>query len=48
MKLGKKGLTWGYIAKIIIWLIALGILIYIAVKVGQKSGAIIEKIKEIF
>lgn len=44
----KKGLTWGFIAKIIIWLAALGILIYILVKAGQQSKGIIAGIKNIF
>lgn len=48
IKLYKKGLAWGYIAKIVIWLVALAILIYIIAKTGQKSKFLIEKIKEIF
>lgn len=48
IKLYKKGLTWGFIGKLIIWLVALAILIYIIVKTGQKSKFLIEKIKDIF
>ena len=44
----KKGLTWGFIAKILIWLVALGILIYVIALAGQKAGGIIQKIKDIF
>jgi hypothetical protein len=44
----KKGVTWEFIAKIIIWLVALIVLIYIIAKAAQNSNLIIEKIKEIF
>jgi len=43
----KKGITWSFIVKIIIWLIALGVLIFVIAKVGQSSGGIIQKIKDI-
>ncbi|MBW2992763.1 hypothetical protein KY345_06110 [Candidatus Woesearchaeota archaeon] len=44
----KKGQAWRNIAKIIIWLVALVILIYIIIKAGQNMNVIIQKIKEIF
>jgi hypothetical protein len=44
----KKGITWEFIAKAIIWLVALAVLIYIIAKAAQNSNVIIEKIKEIF
>jgi hypothetical protein len=44
----KKGLTWSFVAKAIIWLVALTVLIYIIAKAGQNSNLIIQKIKEIF
>ena len=44
----RKGITWGFVAKVIIWLAALAVLIYIIAKAGQNSNLIIQKIKEIF
>lgn len=46
--MSKKGLTWEFIAKIIIVLAVMGILIYIIVLAGKNMGTIIQKIKEIF
>lgn len=48
LRLFKKGIGWGQLAKIIIWLVALGILFYIIAKAGQRSNVIIEKIKDLF
>jgi len=43
----KKGQTWSFIVKLIIWLAILGILILIIVKGGKSISDIIQKIKDV-
>ena len=48
MKIFKKGFEWGFIGKAIIWMFALGILIVIIIKFGDRINLIVDKIKNLF
>jgi Na+(H+)/acetate symporter ActP len=44
----RKAITWEFIVKIIIILVAMGILIVIIVMTREKAMGIIQKLKDIF